>query len=167
MTPHSHRLVALLAALLAGLALASAVASEWYGELVPCALCLVQRWPYRIIIALGLIAAFANRRWGMALIGLAALVFFADAVVAFIHVGVEQKFWPSPLPECMAPNLGGGSIADRLARMPLLPSKPCEDPTFLIPGLPISMAAMNMIYALITGSGFACWTWRKWRGRTA
>jgi disulfide bond formation protein DsbB len=29
-----------------------------------------------------------------------------------------------------------------------MPSKPCDDPTYLIPFLPISMAAMNMIFAL-------------------
>jgi disulfide bond formation protein DsbB len=32
--------------------------------------------------------------------------------------------------------------------MPARPSKPCDEPTFLIPGLPISMAAMNLLYAL-------------------
>jgi hypothetical protein len=37
---------------------------------------------------------------------------------------------------------------DRLSAMPARPSKPCDDPTFLIPGLPLSMAAMNLLYAL-------------------
>jgi hypothetical protein len=45
--------------------------------------------------------------------------------------------------------VSGGSIADQLASMPALPSKPCDDPTFLIPGVPVSMAAMNMLYGLV------------------
>ena len=53
-----------------------------------------------------------------------------------VHVGVEQGWWPSPLPECAAPNLGGGTMAERLSRMPLFPSKPCDEPTYVVPGLP-------------------------------
>jgi disulfide bond formation protein DsbB len=29
----------------------------------------------------------------------------------------------------------------------MIPAKPCDEPTFLIPPLPVSMAAMNFIYA--------------------
>jgi disulfide bond formation protein DsbB len=52
------------------------------------------------------------------------------------------------LPECVAPRFSGGSIAERLAQLPARPAKPCEDATYLIPGLPISMATMNLLYAL-------------------
>jgi disulfide bond formation protein DsbB len=66
---------------------------------------------------------------------------------------VEQRYWPSPLPECAAPRLSSGSIAQRLAQMPARPAKPCEDATYLIPGLPVSMAAMNLLYALAFAIG--------------
>jgi disulfide bond formation protein DsbB len=68
--------------------------------------------------------------------------------LAFVHVGVEQGYWPSPLPECAAPHFSAGTIAERLASMPARPSKPCDEPTFLVPGLPLSMAAMNLVFAL-------------------
>ena len=55
------RLAHLLAGLTAGAALFAALASEWWGGLVPCALCLVERWPYRIVIGLGLLAAITPR----------------------------------------------------------------------------------------------------------
>ncbi|MFC7609780.1 hypothetical protein [Teichococcus aestuarii] len=36
------------------------------------------------------------------------------------------------------------------------PAKPCDEPTYLIPGLPVSMAGMNLIYALgLAGLAFA------------
>ena len=31
------------------------------------------------------------------------------------------------------------------------PTKPCDAPTYLIEGLPVSMAAMNLLYALGLG----------------
>jgi disulfide bond formation protein DsbB len=145
------RTLAVLAALGAAAALGIAYASEVWGELVPCALCLVERWPYRIIIVLGLLAAIAPRSLVRTLLVLAILCLLTDAAVAAVHVGVELHWWPSPLPECAAPHIGGGSIAERLASMPARPSKPCDEPTFLIPGLPLSMAAMNLLFAL----GFA------------
>jgi disulfide bond formation protein DsbB len=135
------------AAVAAAIALGIAVASERWGGLVPCALCLLERWPYRIAIVLGLAAAVLPPRMARAALGLLALAMLAGTVLGVIHVGVEFHWWPSPLPECAAPSLSGGSIAERLAHMPSAPAKPCDDPTYLIPGLKLSMAAMNLIFA--------------------
>lgn len=148
------RTLAILAALAAAAALGIAYASEIWGELVPCALCLVERWPYRIVIALGLLAAIAPSRLVVPLLVLIIVALLADAAVADVHVGVEFQWWPSPLPECAAPHITG-SIAERLASMPARPSKPCDEPTFLIPFLPLSMAAMNMLFALAVAAALA------------
>jgi disulfide bond formation protein DsbB len=151
MQRRAPRNLAVLAALGAAAALGIAYASEVWGELVPCALCLLERWPYRIVIALGVLAAITPRGLSRGLLMLAILTLLAGAVIAAVHVGVEFKWWPSPLPECAAPHISGASIADRLASMPSRPSKPCDDPTFLIPFIPVSMAAMNLLFSL----GFA------------
>ncbi len=150
MTP-SVRTAALLSTLAAALALGIALASAAWGGLVPCALCLWERWPYRIAIVLGLAAMVLPPRAGRLALGLLLVAILAGAALAAVHVGVEQGWWPSPLPECAAPTFHGGSIAERLANMPATPAKPCDDPTYLVPGLPISMAQMNLLYAL----GFA------------
>lgn len=136
------------ATLLTLVALLTAHASEIWGGLVPCALCLVERWPYRLAVlfgVLGLVLPSIQARIARLFFILAML---AGAGAGFVHVGVEAKWWPSPLPECVGPNLSGLSMAERLARMPDRPSKPCDEPTFLIPGVPVSMAAMNMIFCL-------------------
>ncbi|MDE2007599.1 MAG: disulfide bond formation protein B [Rhodospirillales bacterium] len=160
----SHRPIALFATLAAGAALATALLSEAWGGLVPCALCLVERWPYRIAIGLGLVALVLPRRVGRAVLWLTVIALLGGALAAFVHVGVELGFWPSPLPECAAPHIVAGSIAERLAQMPALPSKPCDSPTYLIPHLPVSMAAMNLIYAL--GLMFVLGAWlERTRGR--
>lgn len=128
-------------------ALAIALLSEYVLGLVPCELCLWQRWPYRAVAALSLLALVLPRLARSFMVG-ALLATLAGTGLAATHVGVEQGWWPSPLPSCSAASLGGGSIAERLARMPERPAKPCDAPVFLVPGLPVSMAAMNGLFAL-------------------
>ena len=148
----------LLLAAASAAALGVAHGSEKWAELVPCALCLVERWPYRIAAILGLIvAAWPNR----AVMGLLTLTFLGAAIAGGVHAGVELGWWPSPLPECAAPVITGATLAERLAHMPAIPSKPCDEPTYLIPGVPLSMAAMNLIYALALSAAAACLTTRK------
>ena len=154
MTLNGLQRAGLGAAVVAGIVLLAALSTEWWGGLVPCALCLLERWPYRVVMALGVLAA-VSRRTARAFIALAALAMLGGAVVGVTHVGVEQGAWPSPLPECAAPKLGSGTIAERLARMPARPSKPCDEPTYLVPGLPVSMAAMNLILSAALCLGLA------------
>jgi disulfide bond formation protein DsbB len=144
----SEHTVAALSVLAAGVALGIALAAQHLGGMVPCALCLLERWPYRIAIVLSLAACFLPAVLARVSLALVALVMLAGAGLGALHVGVEQGWWPSPLPECAAPPIATGSIAARLATMPARPSKPCDAPTFLIPHLPVSMAAMNLIFAL-------------------
>ena len=133
-------------------ALAAANAAESWGGLVPCALCLVERWPYRVATLPAALALLPMRDWaGRALLWAVVACMAASVVAASVHVGVEQAWWPSPLPECAAPDLGGGSIAERLARMPPRPAKPCDEPAYLVPGIPVSMAALNGLLALAFG----------------
>lgn len=143
------------AALLASLAaLAVALGSEHFGGLVPCELCLWQRWPYRVTAGLALLALVLPRFARPALWG-AAVIAVVGAGLALTHVGVEQGWWPSPLPSCAAPTLGGGSIAERLARMPDRPAKPCDAPAYLLPAVPVSMAAMNLLFAATLAAALA------------
>lgn len=163
-SPPAPRVLALLTALLAAVALGSALAMENWGGLVPCALCLLERWPYRIVIGLGLLAAIAPRGLSRLLLWAAVLALLGDAAIAVVHVGVEWHFWPSPLPECAAPHITGSTIAERLASMPLRPSKPCDEPTFLIPHVPVSIAGLNLLFALVFSAGVAM-SLRNSRGR--
>ena len=159
------RLVLLLSVVVAAGALGVATISERYG-LVPCPLCLVERWPYRAIVAVGLLGLVLPRLPARMCVCLLVPIGLAAAVAALVHVGVEQAWWSSPLPECAAPSLGGGTVAERLARMPAMPSKPCDDPTFLVPGLPVSMAAMNFVAALAFAASLATFLWQTRRSGT-
>jgi disulfide bond formation protein DsbB len=157
------RVVLALSALAAAAAFLVAYASEIYGGLVPCALCLIERWPYRIAVVLGVVGLVLPRSLARLALGLLSLTMLAGAGIAATHVGVERGWWPDPLPQCAAPHFSGGSIAERLASMPATPSKSCEDPTYLIPSIPISMATMDLIFALALAVLTAIFLWRSRR----
>jgi disulfide bond formation protein DsbB len=157
------RVVLALSALAAAAAFLVAYASEIYGGLVPCALCLIERWPYRIAVALGVVGLVLPRSLARLALGLLSLTMLAGAGIAATHMGVERGWWPDPLPQCAAPHFSGGSIAERLASMPATPSKSCEDPTYLIPSIPISMATMDLIFALALAVLTAIFLWRSRR----
>lgn len=149
------RVALLLCAVISGATLVTALFTEYYLGLVPCALCLVERWPYRIATFLAAFGLFLPRAWARLVLCLCILVLLGAVVTGVTHVGVEAGLWPSPLPECAGPRLQGLSIADRLARLPDKPSTPCDEPTYLIPGLPLSMATMNLLMALALTGGLS------------
>ena len=138
---------AVLVALLAAAAPLFAWASEGLFGLAPCELCLWQRAPYWVAFALALAAALGWHRAG--LLRLAGVAALASATIAGFHLGVEFGWWPSPLAGCQAPALGpAASLEDMMASLAPVPAKSCDEPTYLIRGLPLSMAAMNLIYGL-------------------
>ena len=120
--------------------------SEGWFELAPCELCLWQRWPYWVAAGFAALSLFVARR---TLLRLAAVAAICSSAVALFHLGVEWRWWPSPLPGCQAPTAGASmSVDDMLRALAPTPSKPCDLPAYLIPGLPLSMAGMNFLYGL-------------------
>lgn len=156
MTPRRN---ATLVALLAAAAPLAALASETVLHMAPCALCLWQRWPYWAAVVLAALAAGLRSR---ALLGLAGVAVLASAAIAGLHLGVEQGWWPSPLAACAAPSGGGGaaSVDELMRSLAPRPDKPCDAAAFPIPGLPVSMAAMNLVYALVLGGLALNWSRR-------
>src|SRR4051794_24337535 len=81
------------------------IAGAWFLELVvklkPCPLCLEQRVPYYIGIALALIVALAAWRKAprmIVMVGLVALALLMlwSAYLGAFHAGVEWKLWAGP-----------------------------------------------------------------------
>ncbi len=137
---------------------------SWLG-LVPCAFCLLERRPYEAGALLALTAALLPRRVARPILWLLTGVVLVGAALSFVHVGVEQHWWPDPLPSCSAPDFSGMTAAQRLAAMPARPAKPCEDPDFLIPGLPVSITQMGLAYALSVAAGMGVLLSRQDRRR--
>lgn len=137
------------------LVVASAVAfgMVWWVQdvrgIMPCGLCLWERWPWRIALVIGIVGLLVPRRMARGVAWLGTLPLLAVAALSVLHAGVEWKFWPSPLPECRAPVLHGTTMAERLASMPLTPGKPCDAPTYVVDWLPVSMTVLDGVAALV------------------
>ena len=142
--------MALLAGTLAAAAaLAVAYASQHWGGLLPCPLCLWQRWPYWVAIAVGA-AGLAVPRLALPAIAVLALLFLGNAAIAALHAGVEWGFWPSPIPECRVAVGGAATIDDLLRSLSPTPVVPCDEAAIRVLGL--SMAGWNALYALVIGA---------------
>ncbi|MEO1472565.1 MAG: disulfide bond formation protein B [Pseudomonadota bacterium] len=139
-----------IAAALASLAmLGAAHAFERFAFLAPCPLCLRQREVYWAVIAMvvtGLILAQLRTtpRFLNALNALIGLAFFAGAMVAGYHAGVEWGLLPAP-----AGCEGGGAVdllSDDLGLGERIATESCKDAPWHFLGL--SMAVWNALISL-------------------
>jgi disulfide bond formation protein DsbB len=144
-----------IAAIAIAVIAAATIAGAWFFQLaldiVPCPMCLEQRWAYYAIIPLAVLIAIAAKSGaprslllaGLALIALAAL---CNAVYGAYHAGVEWKFWPGPS-SCTGPGLnlgGGGSLLDQLDKVKVVP---CDVVQWRFLG--ISLAGYNALISLL------------------
>jgi disulfide bond formation protein DsbB len=131
--------------------LGTALLSQYVGGLFPCELCLLQRWPWWMAIALTLLAWLFGARLDLRVVAWAlALVFLISAVLAFYHVGVEQHWFAGPS-ACTAARNNATSVEELrrqlLAQQPVL----CDQVQWSLFG--VSLAGMNLIASLILLSG--------------
>ena len=135
---------------LAALALAAALVSQYVYGLQPCVLCIYQRVPYGIVIALGILGIVLggkNPKYGPPLLGLTAGAFALNAVIAFYHSGVERHWWKSFLEGCAVPDMEG-DITDVLARIAATPAARCDEIPWTDPVFGLSMANYNVMVCL-------------------
>ncbi|MDI2090880.1 disulfide bond formation protein B [Commensalibacter oyaizuii] len=118
-------------------------------NMAPCGLCLLERWPYRILILFGIFVFIVKNRFIGLIFNLAALVLLASLALSFLHIGVEQGWWPSPLPECYSISSHVQDLNARFMSMPDRPSKPCDIASYLFDWLPISLTMLNGLYSLV------------------
>lgn len=141
-------------------ALGTALASQYWGGLDPCVLCIYQRYAYGAALVFGLGAfVLADRPKIRRLeIQLAALAFLIGAGIAMFHVGVEQKWWEGT-ESCYAPAVDFNASIDDL-RNQLLAKKPatCDEVAWSLGG--ISIAGYNAIASLIFAAG-CLWASRR------
>ncbi len=128
--------------------LGTALLSQYWGGLVPCELCLLQRWPWRVAIAAAALIWLAGERVPLTAAALVlALVFFVSAGLGFYHVGVEQHWFQGPT-ACTATEGITATTVEELRRQ-LEGVKPvmCDQVQWALFG--VSLAGWNMIASLI------------------
>lgn len=151
---HPRHLAAAIA-LVSAATLAAAYISQYGFGLKPCILCLYQRGPYGLNIALGGLAVLATLRYprlAVFILYAAALSFLTGAAIAGFHVGVEQGWWPG-LSSCGGQIVPEGVSLEELRKaLEEQEIVSCSKPAWTLFG--ISMAgynfAMSLVLAFIT-----------------
>lgn len=132
------------------LSLGAAFGSQYIGGLQPCILCIYQRYPYGVVIALGVLMLLARRNARIAalLAALAAVALFVDAGIAAFHVGVEQHWWAGTkaCSNLIDPTLSPEELIKALEQAPVVA---CDKVAWSLFG--ISMAGYNFLYAIAAG----------------
>ncbi len=122
---------------------AGALWFQYVGGLMPCSLCLWQRWPHIIIILLAMVALFV--RIPRFLLTAIAFTAATSVTLAAYHAGVEWRLWSGP-GGCSASltNIGDlTSLTDNLLSTPVVR---CDEVAWSFLGL--SMAGWNSLFSL-------------------
>ncbi len=153
---------ALTASLAVGTIAAAALSGAWFFQLViglvPCPLCLEQRYAYYLAVPLAALVALAAARGasrpvllaGLALLLLAAL---ANAWLGSYHAGVEWGFWKGPT-DCSGPVVSLGSAGSLLERLDTVKVVRCDEVQWRFLGL--SLAGYNVLISLLMAA-IAAW----------
>jgi disulfide bond formation protein DsbB len=134
------RIASLLLAIAAAAILAAVFAFQYLGGAAPCPLCIWQRYPYGLLIALGVIGFFWQPR---PMLALCALVLLVGAGLAGYHYGVEEGWFALPA-GCAA--AGQATSIEELRQMLREAPPACDQVEFTVLGW--SLAAWNLLASL-------------------
>jgi len=122
----------------------------------PCKLCVYQRWPHGIAVAIGVAALLIPLAVLPFLGALAALV---TAGIGIYHTGVERDWWEGPT-TCTSGDISGISPDQLLNRILDAPLIRCDEVSWQF--LSLSMASWNVLVSLAL-AGIWLWAWRLTR----
>lgn len=151
-----RRIAALAVTLVAAATIGAALVFQYGLGYLPCALCLLQRWPYYIGLPLGLAAIALAPQPLLGRLALAALgaTFLVSAGLGVYHSGVEWSWWlgPSDCGGAAAP--AAASMDQFLAQLETTRVASCTEAAWRFLGL--SMAGWNALVSLgLAGLAFA------------
>ena len=126
--------------------LAGALVSQYGFGFKPCHFCLLQRYPYIVVILAGILSLLVTRggkHWRLLVI-LGALGLFTTGALGAFHTGIERK-WIDYSGGCVAAAPAGNSLEALRASIAGAPLVACDAATFMFLGL--SMATWNVLWA--------------------
>ena len=126
--------------------LAGALLSQFGFGYHPCHFCLLQRYPYLLVIACGVLSLLVTRGalpWRF-LVALGIIGLLATATLGLIHTGIEMKLL-AYVGGCVAQAPTDGSLDALRASIMAAPQVACDEATAVFFG--ISMATWNVLWA--------------------
>jgi disulfide bond formation protein DsbB len=134
--------------LLASAAVLGAVlVSQYWGGLMPCELCLKERWPWAAALVVAFVAALVGSRPALPWVALLlAAVFAISSGLAFYHLGVEQHWFAGPS-ACTAAAGTPKTLAALAAQLAHQQPVRCDEPAWSLFG--VSLAGWNLVASLL------------------
>jgi disulfide bond formation protein DsbB len=126
--------------------MAVVLASQYWGGLAPCELCLTERWPWDVAIVIAFVAAMAGSRAALPWVALLlTIAFMVGSGIALYHVGVEQHWFagPSACTAAGAPDTLAALKAQLMHQQPVR----CDEPAWTLYG--VSLAGWNLLASLV------------------
>ena len=137
--------------------LGAALASQYWGGLDPCELCLLERWPWWAAIAISAATWLAGPRLSLTAAALVlAAVFAVSAGLGLYHSGVELHWFPGPS-ACTATGPAATSIDALRAQLMGKQAVMCDQVQWALFG--ISLAGWNFLISFAM-AGFCAMTAR-------
>ena len=130
----------------------SALGFQHIGGYIPCALCLLQRWPYYIGVPVAALAALSALfdlppTVTRALLAVATLCMVVSIGLGIYHSGVEWKFWPGPATCSSSAATIATDTGDLLNDLTNQHGPSCTDASLRVLGL--SFAGWNVVVSLV------------------
>jgi len=132
----------LMAAFGSAAMLLGAFGFQYLGDMAPCHLCLLQRWPHAAAFGIGVLAYWLPNRW---LYALGGAIVLGGAGIALYHTGVEQHWWQGPT-TCTSQGVAGLTTQQLMDQILSAPLVRCDDIAWSLFGL--SMASWNGLASL-------------------
>ena len=145
----------LTAAFLVLVVASATIAGAWFFQLVldilPCPMCLEQRYAYYTIIPLSALVAVGAAKGAPRPLLIAGLVVIAliaagNSVFGVYHSGVEWKFWQGPT-DCTGPVVDFGKAGSLLEQLDKVKVIRCDEVQFRFLG--ISLAGYNALISAL------------------
>jgi disulfide bond formation protein DsbB len=119
----------------------------------PCELCLKERYAFYAALPVATAGVFLARNappaYGRAALGLLALMFAANAALAFYHAGVEWKLWAGPA-SCSGDFVRPATMEEFRRQLQEVHIVRCDEPALKILGL--SLAFWNFLLSSALGA---------------
>ena len=103
-------------------AISSALIAEYIFHILPCQMCLNQRYPYYFIISIFIVFYFINKTLNIWLYVLTELAVLYGLFYSVWHVGIEQNLLTSPS-SCSGKLREASSVSDLKEQIELLKNR--------------------------------------------
>ncbi len=146
MFPHQPRSLFLGFAAIAFLMLASAFVMQYLGGLKPCELCIWQRYPWVVLMAvcaMGLTFPKRVRVW----VALLAVVLLVSAALGFYHTGIEHGWIKGATGCSQGANPASMTLEELRQQILSAPVVACDQPMWQWRG--ITLASLNAVWSLL------------------